>query len=145
MVPRTGQSERMIFSASTVHALRAVAWLAAHGRGEALMSRELARKLDLPPDYLVKVLGVLTRNGVLAARRGVKGGYRLARAPERIRIAEVVEPFEGKRARSRCLLRPERPCNDSGACSAHASWAEVERTYQEFLERTTVADIRGGT
>jgi Rrf2 family protein len=134
----------MIFSASTTHALRAIAWLAAHGDGEAIMGRELAHKLDLPRDYLTKVLGILARNGVLSATRGVKGGYRLARPPERIRIVEVVEPFEGKKVRPGCVLRPERPCRDSSACSAHAAWGDLKRTYRRFLEETTVADIRGG-
>ena len=134
----------MIFSASTTHALRAVAWLAERAGSEAVMARELARRLHLPPDYLTKVLGTLARTGVLTATRGVKGGYRLARAPDRISLIEVVEPFEGKRVRPGCLLRPERPWRDSGACSAHASWTGVKRTYLEFLERRTVADIRGG-
>ncbi|HVP67981.1 MAG TPA: Rrf2 family transcriptional regulator [Anaeromyxobacteraceae bacterium] len=134
----------MMFSASTTHALRAVAWLAAHGDGRTVMGRELAQKLKLPPDYLTKVLGTLARNGVLNASRGVKGGYRLAKPPERIRLAEVIKPFEGKRTRPGCLLRPERRCRDSGACSAHATWADVKRVYLRFLEESTVADIRGG-
>lgn len=134
----------MIFSSSTTHALRAVAWLAAHGGNEAVMGRELAQKLKLPPDYLAKVLGTLARNGVLTANRGVKGGYRLAKPATRIRLVEVIEPFEGKRARPGCLLRQDRPCRDSGGCSAHAAWAEVKRTYRDFLEKSTVADIQGG-
>jgi Rrf2 family protein len=134
----------MIFSASTTHALRAVAWLAQRGGDDAVMARELAERLKLPPDYLTKVLGTLARTGVLTATRGVKGGYRLARPPDRIRLVEVVEPFEGKRIRPGCLLRPERPCRDSGACAAHGSWGEVKRTYLEFLEKRTIADIQGG-
>lgn len=134
----------MIFSASTTHALRAVAWLAERGGDDAVMAREMAEKLKLPADYLTKVLGTLARTGVLTATRGVKGGYRLARPANRIRLIEVVEPFEGKRVRPGCLLRPDRPCRDSGACSAHRSWGDVKRTYLEFLEKRTVADIRGG-
>jgi len=130
------------FSASTTHALRATAWLAAHADGEAVLGRDLARKLKLPPDYLSKVLATLARSGVLSATRGAKGGYRLARPPERIKLMEVVAPFEGKRARTGCLLRPDQPCRDSGACSAHTSWGEVGEAYRRFLERTTVADIR---
>ena len=139
-----GYASPMIFSASTTHALRAVAWLAERDGSKAVMARELARTLKLPADYLTKVLGTLARTGVLTATRGVKGGYKLARSPNAISLIEVVEPFEGKRARPGCLLRPDRPCRDSGACSAHASWAVVKRTYLEFLEQRTVADIRGG-
>ena len=133
----------MIFSASTTHALRALAWLAAQGGDEAVMGRTLAGKLQLPPDYLAKILATLARKGVLVATRGVKGGYRLARAPDRIRLIDVVEPFEGRRARPGCLLQPDRPCRDSGPCSAHRAWAEVKRAYMEFLEKGTLADIRG--
>lgn len=134
----------MIFSASTTHALRALAWLAAHGGNGAILGRDLAGKLKIPPDYLSKVLATLARSGLLTASRGAKGGYRLARPPERIRLVEVVTPFEGKRARSGCLLRPDRPCRESSACSAHTSWGGVNEAYREFLEKTTVADIRDG-
>ena len=107
-----------------------------------MLGRELARKLKISPDYLSKVLATLARSGVLHAVRGARGGYRLARAPERIKLVEVVSPFEGKRARSGCLLHPDRPCRDSGACSAHRSWGGVNQAYRDFLDRTTVADIR---
>jgi Rrf2 family iron-sulfur cluster assembly transcriptional regulator len=134
----------MNFSASTTHALRATAWLAAHADGEAVQGRDLARRLKIPPDYLSKVLATLARSGVLSATRGARGGYRLARAPDRIKLVEVVTPFEGKRARAGCLLRPDRPCRDSAACSAHTSWGRVNEAYRDFLERTTVADIQDG-
>jgi Rrf2 family protein len=134
----------VIFSASTVHALRAVAWLAANEGERALLGRELARKVKVPAHYLAKVLATLARAGVLDASRGVNGGYRLARRADRIRLVEVVAPFEGRRAKPGCLLRPGRPCRDSGACSAHASWSGVKESYLEFLERTTVEDIKGG-
>ena len=88
------------------------------------------------------MLATLARSGVLTAVRGAKGGYRLARAAERIKLVEIVTPFEGKRARTGCLLRPDRPCRGSGACSAHTSWGGVNEAYRDFLEKTTVADIR---
>jgi DNA-binding IscR family transcriptional regulator len=114
----------MLISASATHALRAVAWLAAHGDGRAVLGRDLARQVGVPADYLAKVLGQLARTGVLSATRGAKGGYRLARPG--------------------CLLRPDRPCRDSAPCSAHARWTGVKRSYTEFLDRTSVADIQGG-
>ena len=132
----------MIFSASTTHALRALAWLASHGGDEAILGRDLARKLKIPPDYLSKVLAILARAGLLTASRGARGGYRLARAPGRIKLVDAVTPFEGKRAKVGCLLRPDRPCRASAACSAHASWGTVKAAYEDFLEKTTVADIQ---
>jgi len=134
----------VVFSASATHALRAMAWLAAHQGEGAMLGRDLAREVDVPADYLSKVLAQLARVGVLTASRGAKGGYRLARPANRIRLIDVVLPFEGKRARPGCLLHPEKPCRASSSCSAHGAWGGVRRTYTEFLEKTTVADIRGG-
>jgi Rrf2 family protein len=132
------------FSTSALHALRTLAWLAANAGEQARLGRDLAREVNVPPDYLAKVLAQLARAGVLSASRGAKGGYRLARPPHRIRLIDVVLPFEGKRARPGCLLRPERPCGGSGRCTAHRAWSGVRRTYVDFLERTTVADIGSG-
>ncbi len=134
----------MIFSASATHALRAVASLAANEGDGAMLGRDLARKVKVPADYLAKVLGTLARAGVVTASRGVKGGYRLARRPDRIRLIDVVLPFEGQRAKPGCLLWPGKPCRDSAACSAHGSWGAVKKSYSKFLERTTVEDIKGG-
>ena len=135
----------MVLSASATHALRAIAWLAAHEGEEAMLGRELASKVDVPAHYLAKVLAQLARAGVLTASRGVRGGYRLARPAARIKLIEVVLPFEGRRARPGCLLHPGRPCRDSNACSAHGAWSAVKQTYSDFLEKTTVADIQGGS
>ncbi len=132
----------MNLSASATHALRALAWLAAREEEGAVLGRELARRVNVPPDYLSKVLATLARNGVLRASRGARGGYRLARPARRIKLLEIVEPFEGKRARSGCLLRPGRPCRSSGACSAHEAWGGVSAAYLDFLRHTTLADIR---
>jgi Rrf2 family protein len=134
----------VILSASATHALRAVAYLAAHGGERAVLGRDLARRVHVPAQFLAKVLGTLARAGVVKASRGVNGGYRLGRPPSRIRLLEVVEPFEGQRSRPGCLLRPGERCRASDACSAHERWSTVKDAYLHFLERTTVKDI-GGT
>lgn len=132
----------MFLSASATHALRALAWLAAQEGDGAVLGRDLARRVGVPPDYLAKVLATLARTGVLTASRGAKGGYRLARPARRIRLIEVVQPFEGKRAQAGCLLRPGKPCRSSGACSAHDAWSGVSAAYLGFLDETTLDDIR---
>jgi Rrf2 family protein len=134
----------MIFSASATHALRALAHLAGSGAAGATLGRELADEIEVPSHYLAKVLATLARAGLLSASRGARGGYRLARPAERITLLEIVEPFEGKRVRPGCLLRPDRECSERAACSAHAAWSGVKRTYLGFLERTTLADIQAG-
>jgi Rrf2 family protein len=134
----------VIFGASATHALRALAHLAAVPGGEAMLGRDLAREVGVPAHYLSKVLATLARAGLLAATRGAHGGYRLARPAREIPLVEIVEPFEGQRARPGCLLRPGEPCVDDRTCSAHPEWAKVTAAYLGFLESTTLADIQEG-
>jgi len=119
----------VIFSTSTSHALRALTWLAAQGETDPVMGQDLARQLELPPAYLAKILRTLVRRGILKA--------------ESIRLIEIIEPFEGVRARPGCLLRPDRPCRESHGCSAHPAWADAKRAYLELVEQGTLADLRG--
>ncbi len=134
----------MIFSASATHAIRALAHLASTSGADATLGRDLARDVGVPSPYLAKVLGTLARTGVVVATRGVRGGYRLARAPHAITLREIVEPFEGKRMDPGCLLRPDEACREDGPCPAHEAWSAVKTAYLSFLETTTLADIQGG-
>jgi Rrf2 family protein len=134
----------MLLSSTATHALRALAHLAHHAGEEAMQGRTLASEVGVPTHYLAKVLATLARSGVLSASRGVRGGYRLARPAEAIRLIEIVEPFEGKRIlESSCLLRPCDPCSEDSRCPAHRAWAEVKTAYTRFLDSTTLADLRG--
>lgn len=139
-----GPDTAMIFGASATHALRALSYLAANGGGDAVLGRELARRGDVPSPYLTKVLATLAAAGVVTATRGARGGYRLARPADMIRLREIVEPFEGGRAEPGCLLRPQEECREDGACPAHRAWSAVQAAYGAFLEETTLADIQGG-
>ena len=138
-----GYSRLVIFSASTSHALRALSWLATQGERGPVMGHDLASRLGLPPAYLAKILRTLVRRGILRAARGAHGGYTLARPADEIALIEIIEPFEGVRARPGCLLRPDRPCRQSNGCSAHPTWATAKKAYLELVESSTLADIRG--
>ena len=133
----------MVFTATSTLAIRALAHLAAREEEAATLGRDLAAEVGVPAPYLAKVLATLARAGVLTASRGARGGYRLARPAATIALVEIVEPIEGKRVRPGCLLRPGQPCQEDNACSAHSAWSIAKTAYLEFLENTTLSDIRG--
>jgi len=56
---------------------------------------ELARRRDVPVQFLEQLFAVLRRAGVLSSQRGVKGGYRFARPPQSVTVLEVVELLDG--------------------------------------------------
>ena len=70
---------------------------------------ELARRRDIPVQFLEQLFAVLRRAGILRSQRGVKGGYSFARDPGDITVLEVVELLDGpRRRRSRVDLRRGR-------------------------------------
>lgn len=104
----------------TAYALEALFFLAAIRPKEAATSKEIAGYCQIPESYLVQILFLLRRAGLLAAVRGAKGGFLLAREPGEISVWEIVRILEGgihfapcvhslslcrSRVRSRCTTR----------------------------------------
>jgi Rrf2 family cysteine metabolism transcriptional repressor len=77
------------------YALKALAELGRMGDAGPVPIGELARRRDIPVQFLEQLFAVLRRAGLLKSQRGVKGGYGFARAPETITVLEVVELLDG--------------------------------------------------
>ena len=110
-------------------------------KGETLLGKRLAQEAEVPANYLSKILWTLGNAGLVSATRGSGGGYYLQKDPREIFLIDVIELFDGIRARPRCLLGEKSPCSDGDPCSAHNAWREVRRRYINFLETTTLAQI----
>jgi len=76
------------------YALQALAELGRSGEGPVPIG-ELARRRDIPVQFLEQLFATLRRAGVLRSQRGVKGGYTFARSPAQISVLEVVELLDG--------------------------------------------------
>jgi Rrf2 family nitric oxide-sensitive transcriptional repressor len=135
-----------VLSQTAEYALRAVLFLADRGDRPASVD-EIATAVGVPRNYLSKTLHRLAQEGVLASARGKGGGFRLAVAPSRLRLLQVVHPFDAITAERRCLLG--RPlCSDGNPCPAHHQWRAVSDRVAEFFRERTVADLveeQGGT
>ena len=77
------------------YALRALAELARSGGDGPVPIGELARRRDVPVQFLEQLFAVLRRAGILRSQRGVKGGYSFARAPGEVTVLEIVELLDG--------------------------------------------------
>jgi len=77
------------------YAVRALAELARSGNAAPVPIGELAKRRDIPVQFLEQLFAVLRRAGLLKSQRGVKGGYSFARQPSEITVLEVVELLDG--------------------------------------------------
>ena len=129
----------MILSQTAMYALRATLYLAEHSDDQPVRVDDIAAALDVPRNYLSKILHSLARGGLLHSARGPGGGFSLAKPPGDTALIEVVAHFDDLDD-ARCLLgRPE--CRDDDPCAAHGQWKQVAAAVHAFFRNTTVAEI----
>lgn len=122
------------------YALRAVIHIA--GGRERVRVGDLAQELDLPRNYLSKILHQLARAGVLNSTRGPRGGFRLAVPADELTLATILEPF-GTLDEVGCLLGRGQ-CGDADPCAAHWRWKSISAELKTFFNETTVAQLHAG-
>jgi len=123
------------------YALRATLTLAGLPPGARMCLSELADDCDVPPAYLYKVLQSLTRNGMLAAHRGVTGGYELTPLALNSSVLDVVEAVNGLPLLNTCVL--SGGCHRAPACPAHPVWHQAQERMREVLAAARIVDLAG--
>jgi len=106
------------------YAVLALAELARSQSPEPVPIGELARKRDVPVQFLEQLFGLLRRGGLISSQRGVKGGYRFARDPSTITVLEVVELLDGPLGRD-----------------AEGVFADAAEAARKVLASITIADV----
>jgi Rrf2 family transcriptional regulator, cysteine metabolism repressor len=125
----------MNLSVKSEYALEAIFDLAVNCTGSPVKIGQIAKRRDIPQKFLELILAALKQGGFVESRRGVDGGYMLARAPDSITVGEVLRYVEGaRRAGSRGGARVEEtPFTDV--------WRQVDDAVNGILDRTTFADV----
>ncbi len=124
------------------YASRALLSLALHGAQTPTSVRDIAERTALPQPYLEQILLALKGAGIVRSKRGVGGGYVLARSPEEITLAEIVSAVDGPIvAGDFGEPHADGACNHEGQCALLAVWAEVGATIRVFLQSFTLADM----
>jgi FeS assembly SUF system regulator len=101
---------------------------------------DLAVRAGLEPPTTAKVLKTLAHAGLVDSRRGAGGGYRLARAPAAITMADVVSAMEGPIGMTECVTH-EGACGHEGSCTVQANWRQISVAVEAALRAVTLADM----
>jgi Rrf2 family protein len=130
----------MLYSATTEYAIRALAHMATLEPGERILARDLAAATYVPRQFLGKILHRLARIGILDSAKGRGGGFRFARPPETVTLAELVEVVEGEDIMRQCVLGLDQ-CNDSQPCPMHDQWVQFRDRLKDRVHAATIADL----
>ncbi len=127
-------------SKSTDYALMALADLALLPGGQTLSARRMAEHHRLPPELAAKVLQSLKRSGIVKTRRGIHGGYRLARPAGEITVTEIIESVEGPLAFVECVL-DDPGCSLVSSCSVRTPLQQIHARLLALLSDLTLAEV----
>ncbi len=129
-----------MLSNTGAYALRAVIYLARHEGEGPVRVDDVAAALEVPRNYLSKVLHALVKDGALGSHRGPAGGYQLAVPASQLTLERVLAPFDAIDGRRSCLLR-DGECDEANPCALHDRWAGVATGVAAFFRDTVLEDV----
>lgn len=129
----------MKISTKVQYGLRAMAYLAQNAPdGRAVSVREVAYREKMPADYLEKIFASLLKAGLLAAKKGVAGGYVMARPAEQIKVSEIFGALESPATKIKCI---DAKCPREENCLTKNLWCKMQAAVDDFLSSVTLRDL----
>jgi len=122
------------------YATRALIDIALHGDDTPVSLRDIAQRQQISQQYLEHLIAPLMAAGIMTSTRGPKGGVSLARAPEDVRLDEVIELLEGSVLPVRCVGNPD-VCQRSHLCATREVWDELKKAIDGVLSSVTLRDL----
>jgi Rrf2 family protein len=132
----------MTVSAKCYYALRAVYALAEHKGQAPMKANEIAEQQHIPIKFLEVILSQLKGGGYVTSRRGVEGGYLLARPADKLRVGEIIRFIDGPIAPVDCVsVSQPKECEYPGQCPFFGFWGRVRQAISDVVDCTTFADL----
>jgi Rrf2 family protein len=126
------------------YAVRALLVLGLNYEKPVMRIQAISDQQNIPKRFLEQILNDLKSAGIVQSKRGVGGGYRLAKPPEQITLAAVVRHIEGALAPVSCVSEKfyeKCSCPDESRCAIRSVMKEVRDAIVAIVERVTIADL----
>jgi FeS assembly SUF system regulator len=114
--------------------------LASHEDGRLRPASDVAAITHLALPTVQKILKSLANNGLVESARGTDGGYRLARPPEQISAAEILDALEGPFAITECSDNDSH-CELENECQVGDAWQKISRAIRAAMHDIKLSDL----
>ena len=122
------------------YALMAMKHLAEHASEGSRSAKDVADAYGIPPEALAKILQRLAKAGLLQSQHGTNGGYTLARPPEKISVAEIIDALEGPIGFTECNSAPGC-CELEPSCTVRSNSLVISRALRRTLAEIRLTDL----
>jgi Rrf2 family protein len=133
----------MRVSAKADYALRALIEIASRTDGSPVSAEQLGRAQNIPHGFLQAILADLRRADIVVSQRGQSGGWRFARTPDTVSVADVIRAVDGPLV-SVYGLRPEAVDYGESAKVLQHVWIAARRALREVFEQVTIQQLSDG-
>lgn len=130
----------MKFSTKAEYGLRAIIRIAKNKGKKPYSLAQIAREEGLSLAYLERLIAKLKRAGLVESTMGIKGGYKLARKPDKIKIGQILIALEGSLAPYKCVGRDGVLCGQKG-CATKMVWQKLSEEILKTLNSITLKDL----
>ncbi|TAL67057.1 MAG: Rrf2 family transcriptional regulator [Bacteroidetes bacterium] len=127
-----------LLSKSCLYGLRTAIYCAHQSGNGYIPISEIAKELEIPADFLTKILQKLTRKKIMSSLRGVKGGIKLGKSSEKISLYDIVQAIDGETIFRKCFLDLEG-CGEETPCPFHESWKSYRTDLGNMLKNTSLS------
>ncbi len=131
----------MRFSTKSQYGLRAMVYLA-KCKNKICPLKTISQAEGISFDYLEKIISKLEKASLIKAKKGVQGGYSLAKTPKRIKLGEIIRVLEGEMALVKCIAKGKRfVCPRNKKCLTKNFWKKIQDSLNKTLNSLTLADL----
>lgn len=131
----------MRISNKSEYAVRAVTYLAKNYNKGVLQLNEIAKHEQIPVKFLEQILFNLKNAGLINSKRGIKGGYTLAKDPSLLTVGEVIRVIEGSLTPFDCIGNSTYKCFKQSSCEIKNLWSELDKAICDVLDKKTFSDL----
>ena len=131
----------VIFSKKCELALQSVLFLSSLDKNTMKSAKEISEEINVPKEFVSKVLQTLTLNGIVASRKGKNGGFFLGKPANQIKLIEIVMAIDGLEIFHNCVLGFPG-CSPDNPCPVHEKWGKLRDETYRMLSESNLEEFR---
>ncbi len=127
----------VILSKKSEYAVQSLLYLTLTVPGEAVSAGEIAEHLNIPKEFVSKILQELTDSGLIESKKGKGGGFQLGKHPSQIYLLDIVKAIDGDAVFDGCVLGFPG-CSSEYPCPVHFEWVRLRNETLEMLSSENI-------
>lgn len=131
----------MLISTKGRYALRVLIDMAEHSTSEYIKLKDIAERQEISEKYLESIVKQLVVNKIVTGLRGKGGGYKLSKAPDEIKVGDILRIMEGSLAPVACMEETNLPCPRVGECRTREFWRGLNDVIRNYTDSFMIADL----